>query len=553
MKLSTILVWALATEATVASNWFSKAAYNKWHETELERWLSDHDIPYPSPADRKDLENIVKDNWQQKVSAPYQDWDAGTLQAYLAEKGQQAQKGVEDTHEGLVSQVKKYWYETEDKAEEAYLNVKEWIFDGWTESQLKAFLDKHGIPSPQPRTRDTLLTTARSNYETVAKKTSDTAAYPGNWLYESWSESELKKFLDERGIPAPQPTTRDKLIASVRRNARVASLQAQAKRNAVNEAVFDTWSDSKIKKWADENGIKVPQGSNRNELLALARKHKAALTGDTVSGQAASAFGAATSRAGNEAAKATDDAKLKAEDAFNAAVASWSDTRLKAYLDARGVPVPQNGKKDELLAAVRLQRHKAATGWSEWTFDTWTTENLKTWLSAQSDKASKQAAKKAGASRQELVKQAQVAYSTAAYNGGTAYASLTSALAQATDQAKDSTFETWTASDLKAYLDSYGIPVPQGSKLEELKALARRQTTYFRYGTSSPSGTIYAKLQESAQWVLDQLKLGAASGRKEAGYQGQKAADYVKESATYATNRAGEAAQKAQDRINEEL
>ena len=45
-------------------------AYNKWHETELERWLSDHDVPYPAAADRKDLENLVKDNWQQKVVNP---------------------------------------------------------------------------------------------------------------------------------------------------------------------------------------------------------------------------------------------------------------------------------------------------------------------------------------------------------------------------------------------------------------------------------------------------------------------------------------------------
>ena len=29
----------------------------------------------------------------------------------------------------------------------------------------------------------------RSNYETVAKKVGETASYPGNWLYESWSES----------------------------------------------------------------------------------------------------------------------------------------------------------------------------------------------------------------------------------------------------------------------------------------------------------------------------------------------------------------------------
>lgn len=65
------LVLALATvEAVGAHSWFSKAVYDKWHESELERWLSDHDIPYPSPADRKDLESAVKVNWNSKVQKP---------------------------------------------------------------------------------------------------------------------------------------------------------------------------------------------------------------------------------------------------------------------------------------------------------------------------------------------------------------------------------------------------------------------------------------------------------------------------------------------------
>jgi len=52
---------------------------------------------------------------------------------------------------------------------------------------------------------------------------------------------------------------------------------------------------------------------------------------------------------------------------------------------------------------------------------------------------------------------------------------------------------------------------------------------------------------------MDQLSIGAASGRKQAEYQGQKAADAVKESATYASHRAGEAAQKVGDKAREEL
>jgi hypothetical protein len=142
----------------------------------LERWLSDHDVPYPSPADRKDLENLVKDNWQSKVVDPA-------------------------TAAG-------------DKASDNYGEAKTWIFDtydlpsqsvlhqltivSWTDSSLKSFLDYHGIPNPQPRNRDKLLTSARQNYDAIAKKAGEYSAYPGDWLYQQWSESDLKEFLDAR-------------------------------------------------------------------------------------------------------------------------------------------------------------------------------------------------------------------------------------------------------------------------------------------------------------------------------------------------------------------
>ncbi|KAI9682475.1 MAG: hypothetical protein M1829_000267 [Trizodia sp. TS-e1964] len=561
MKLSwsSIVLLGLASQAT-ASSWFGKAAYNKWHETELERWLSDNNIPYPTPADRKDLENLIKQNWQSKVASPYADWDTAQLNAYLQSKGKQVQESAQGSKESLVTQVKGLWYETEEQADAAWSNVKDWIFDSWSDSQLKSFCDKHGITTPPPRKRDTIIAAIRANYESAAKKCGETAAYPGNWLYETWTESDLKEFLDSHGIPAPQPTTRDKLIAAVRRHSRLASLKLQdtiasasasadSAKESLSDAVFEAWSDSKIKEWADKNGLKVPQGSKRNELLAFARKHRAALYGDTVSASAASAFGAATSSAGNQYAKATDNAQLLAQDAFNTAIGTWSTSRLKAYLDARGVPVPQSGKKDELIAAVRLHSHKAASGWTAWTFDTWTTENLKRWLTSQGVKVSK----KSEASRQELLKQAQDTYSTVSKAGGTRYASATAYLAQATAAAKDTTFDTWSDSDVKAYLDTYGVPVYQGSTSNEMRAKARNLSNYFRYGTTTPSGTLFAKMKFTAQWVLKQLRIGADSTRQEAAYQGEKAADYAKEQATKAKNRAGEAAQRAGDRVKEEL
>lgn len=373
------------------------------------------------------------------------------------------------------------------------------------------------------------MTTARQNYDAIAKKTGEYASYPGDWLYSTWSESDLKEFLDARGIPAPQPSTRDKLIAHVRRNARLASVNmssaasaasasyssgtVQASKSAasaqasLSDALFDAWSDSKLKEFLDSHGVPVPQGSKKNEMIALARKHRAQLdsSASSLSGTAASAFGAATSSAGNEFAKATDDASLKAEEAFNSAIKTWSDSRLKAYLDSRGVPVPQNGKRDQLMKEVRLNKHKAATGWSAWTFDTWTLENLQKYVAAHGKKAKKNA----NANREELIKQAQDSYASASKSGGANYASVTSYLSQQTDTAKDTVFDTWSDSDLKSYLDSYGFPNYQGSTTNQLRAEAKKQANYFRYGTSSPSGTIFERLKGGLQWLLGQVQASA--------------------------------------------
>ncbi|KAI5788400.1 hypothetical protein EDC01DRAFT_749219 [Geopyxis carbonaria] len=621
MKISTLVLTAALAGEAFASWGFGKSAYNKWHETELERWLSDHNIPYPKPADRKDLEKIVQDNWQTKVVDSYNDWDAPQLQSYLSDTGKELDKKQKENKNWLVENVKKGWHETEKTAETAYGSVKDWIFDSWTESQLKSFLDRHGIPCPQPRTRDTYLSTARSNYQSVANKLGETSAYPGNWLYESWSDSDLKKWLDERGYKVPNRTPRDQLIATVRRNSRLASVRGQyyadSVKNTVSDTIFDTWSESSLKEFLDKNGVKIPQGSKKNELLALARRNKAYYTGDNLSASAASSFDSATSYAGEKASEATDAASYYSQVGFDKLIESWSDTRLKSYLDSRGVPVPQNGKRDELLAKVRLNAYKASTGFGAWTFDTWTYDNLKNWLEARGQDVSASGA----ATRDELYSSAQVYYSNAAasassaasvasksgtsagskatdsaasaanvagqsaasaakvagssaasaasvvgesvtsYAGekasqatdaatdaaGVAYASITSALAQATDAAKETTFDTWSDSDLKAYLDTYGISTYQGTTRNQLIAAARRNSHAFIHGSGDQGVSGQAGTAFSYLWG----KFGELMGW--GAKQAQKGGNRAYESAQVAGDAAKEKAQQAYDRAREEL
>lgn len=343
------------------------------------------------------------------------------------------------------------------------------------------------------------------------------ASYPGDWLYHTWSESELKEFLDERGIPVPQPTTRDRLIAYVRRNARLASLSLRASASSASksaasaqasliDALLDAWTESQLKEFLDKYGVPVPQGSRKNELVALARKHRAYLSGGSAASSISSesptsAFGAATSSAGNEYAKATDDPSLAADDAFHKAIDAWSESRLKAFLDARGVPVPHASTKDELIAQVRLHKHQAATSWSPWTFDTWTVDNLKNYLATLGKKT-----KNAGASRDELVKQVQDAYVSASKAGGSIYASVTNYLSRQTDAAKEAAFDRWSDSDLKDYLDSYGISTGQESASNQLRAEAKKHADYFRYGTTTPSDTILERIKSGFQSVLAQIQ-----------------------------------------------
>lgn len=297
----------------------------------------------------------------------------------------------------------------------------------------------------------------------------------------------------------------------------------------MTDKLIDAWSESQLKEFCDKNSINVPQGTKVNQLRALVRKHRADIMGDTVSASAASAYGAATSNVGENYAKATDAASKQYQDAFDKAINAWSETRLKGYLDARGVPVPQASKVDELRALVRKHAHKASTGYSTWTFDDYTYDNLKKYVADNGDAAAKKIAEKSGATRDELLSAAQSAYASASSAGGDTFASMTSYLAKATDSAKAQTFETWSDSELKHYLDSYGVPVPQGSTINELRALARRQYTYYKYGTSTPTETIFAKIGENVKggwdWVLNQLNIGADAAKKKAA----QATDKVRE------------------------
>ena len=60
---------------------------------------------------------------------PYNKWDTNQLSSYISSQGKQVKKGTEKNKDSLLEQVKGYWHETADQADDAYGNVQNWIFD----------------------------------------------------------------------------------------------------------------------------------------------------------------------------------------------------------------------------------------------------------------------------------------------------------------------------------------------------------------------------------------------------------------------------------------
>lgn len=117
-------------------------------------------------------------------------------------------------------------------------------------------------------------------------------------------------------------------------------------------------------------------------------------------------------------------------------------------------------------------------------------------------------------SREELASSASVAYASASATGGSAFASVTSALAKATDYAKDSTFDTWSDSDLKSYLDSYGVKTYQGTTKNELVAQARKYSNSFT--SSFRQETAFERYQRQALSAYSNLMYYLGLGKQAA-------------------------------------
>ncbi|KAI5305544.1 hypothetical protein KEM56_004112 [Ascosphaera pollenicola] len=492
LLISLIALFQLAT-----ANWVGSKAQDQ--EVDLKRWLADHDIPHPPHSNREELEQLVRDNWQHKISAPL-------------------------SHaKGRVS----------DAIGDAIGDAKQWVFDTWDESMIKRFLDSHGVTTPKPSNRNIILQTAKDNYDTIAQKAGETARYPGDWLYAQWSDSQLKEYLDKHGYPVPQHTKRDRLIAAVRRAGFLASKKYEQKyydassavvsaKESISDAALQKWSDADFRKFFEQHGIRVPSGYSREEIMGLVHKYKHLFT-EQARASVSKIHGAFADQT-EKASQATEAAKDEADKRFEDIIKMWSDMRLKEYLAARKVSVEAGASRDELRKKVYEYRNKAASKYGSWIFDTWNEQHLRDYLASTQQKVSESA----GQTRDELVRQAQAAYDKASRTSGSEFAAATNYIASVAKSAVDVTLHGWSRTDLEDYLKSFGIIMAPSYGIEDLRKEAQKHAQYYRYGLQSPGWTwdeMWSGTEGAMGWIWSIVKRAAYAGRQ----QGKQDSRSVKE------------------------
>lgn len=205
--------------------------------------MHEHNIETPKGYSQKDLEDLVKSNWQsgsvwtrdqydraQQVFSNYKDsafdtWDDSRLREFLLEQGVVAPSGP---REKLVLAAKQYYRGYTDAAA-SYASTASHAASSAIYGDEKDQASKSAT-SLYSKASNTVSSVAAQASETAVRALDDSKDY----VYSTWDDNRLRSYLEEKGvIKTKQQATRDQLLAHMR--------DSYAK---VSNPVWDAWSDS---------------------------------------------------------------------------------------------------------------------------------------------------------------------------------------------------------------------------------------------------------------------------------------------------------------------
>ncbi|EEB08672.1 LEA domain-containing protein [Schizosaccharomyces japonicus yFS275] len=496
--------------------------YKRWDVSTMKNWLDTHAVPYKPESSAKDLRHLVGE-YMEAMKPNYEEWSTSELKDYLnmkeasavyhGKKGlhkaeKQVNKAVDDT-KSAANRVKDY---ASDKTKEG----KESIFDSWNDSQLKKFLERHGALSKKETSKlDALSPSAlREKAHDVYKKASGKFGDAEDWVFESWTDSDLKNWLDEHkvhigkkevpreslvkkvkhGLTHPGQTLKDSFAAAreeVEEDVHSTKAFVEKEMSGFNHFLSRFWSYSRLKKFLDMHGVPTIQLTEKDRLLARIRRleYKTSKNAEHAGKKVADKMRSATSQAKEKAGDMVENAKSGVKHfADETVIGKWQDSKLKSFLDARGIPVPQPSTKDELIALVRRNLYKLPL--SSWNidFDKVSSNDLSAWIKKY--KSHYTGKLHPSQDREHLVQNARNIYGALVEKGDNIFNEASKAIRHVAVG-----YSKWSDDDLKSALKEYGEKVHEPFDRDEAIRRLSRNDYVYSFHHAEPHFAMFGKLK----------------------------------------------------------
>ncbi|KAI9622223.1 hypothetical protein H4Q26_015259 [Puccinia striiformis f. sp. tritici PST-130] len=455
-----VLMLLLAPRPAVAL-FDKKPTYNDWSDSKCEQWLTDHKVPNPGKLNGKALRDLIQKNYDSA-------YDHCIRQSY----------------HGYV--------------------------EAWSDSDLKAWMDEHGFPSPPKSTREQLVDIVKQNYKDSSQYMSDSAGSAQQVLQDTtdsifslWTDSQLRDFLLEHDVVSPNGK-REELVRAAKRYLNAGAQSASNLASSASDAAVDAASAAKdaaadagsatyekasqaghaVGSKAYDAGASASEAAseagsaayNRAADAGKAAGSAAYSTGTSAADaaydkvtQAGKSAGSAAYNAGSAATEAVMDSpgiaydylSDKYDDAKDYVYSSWSDNQLRDYLISKGaIKSSTHFSRHDLLQAIKDTYNDAAQN----AYDSWSDARIRKWLADHGVVSSN------SSTREELV----------------------DLISQYYYGAKDTTYETWNSNELRSWLEKKGI-IKTGTQKKKEEYLSLVADNYY-----SARDKVYNSWNESA-------------------------------------------------------
>lgn len=178
----------------------------------------------------------------------FEGWTHNDLKQYVQDHSKKLEnlgsKTMEELKEELAERWQKNaqpkpWWQIWPTHQDSYLgssgpssSISDWLFDTWSRDDLKKFLDRNHVKYEANASRDQLVKVAKDNFHHVSKKLGCSGFYPSEEYFSDWSESDLQNWLKQYEIPYDRiANDKDALLDKVRENIYHASQLAEERRS----------------------------------------------------------------------------------------------------------------------------------------------------------------------------------------------------------------------------------------------------------------------------------------------------------------------------------